>query len=85
MISKECILFVFTIMRYFFRRAKEPKNMEARKRRAQYLLEEEQLRQKCLEEGKDFEREKLRQLPADVAEALDKRKKSKTNPGELNG
>ena len=64
------------------KRAKEPKNMEARKRKAQYLLEEEQLRQKCVAEGKDFEREKLRHLGADVAEAIDKRKKNKTNPDQ---
>ena len=64
------------------KRAKEPKNMEARKRKAQYLLEEEQLKQKCLAEGKDFEREKLRQLGADVADALDKRKRGKTNPDQ---
>ncbi len=64
------------------KRAKEPKNMEARKRKAQYLLEEEQLRQKCLAEGKDFEREKLRKLGADVADAIDKRKRSKTNPDQ---
>jgi len=55
--------------------------MEARKRRAEYLLEEEKLRQKCLAEGKDFEREKLRHLQADVAEALDKRRRNRTNPG----
>lgn len=64
------------------KRAKEPKNMEARKRKAQYLLEEEKLRQKCLAEGKDFDREKLRTLGADVADALDKRKRSKTNPDQ---
>ena len=64
------------------KRAKEPKNTEARKRKAQYLLEEEKLRQKCAAEGKDFEREKLRKLGADVAEALDKRKRNKTNPDQ---
>lgn len=62
------------------RRAKEPKNMEARKRRAQYLLEEEELRQKCEAEGKDFDREKLKQRGADVADLIDKKKRSKTDP-----
>ena len=62
------------------KRAKEPKNMEARKKKAEYILEEEKLKQKCLAEGKDFEREKLRHLGADVADALDKRKRGKTNP-----
>ena len=47
------------------RRAKEPKNMEARKRRAEYLLQEEEFKQKCEAEGKDFEREKMRRKGAD--------------------
>jgi len=64
------------------RRAKEPKNMEARKRRAEYVLQEEELKQKCEEEGKNFEREKLRHVGADYAEALDKRKRGKMNQDE---
>ena len=47
------------------RRAKEPKNMEARKRRAEYLLQEEEFKRKCEEEGKDYEREKMRRKGAD--------------------
>ena len=47
------------------RRAKEPKNMEARKRRAEYLLQEEEFKRKCELEGKDFEREKMRRKGAD--------------------
>ena len=47
------------------RRAKEPKNMEARKRRAEYLLQEEEFKQKCEAEGKDYEREKMRRKGAD--------------------
>ena len=47
------------------RRAKEPKNMEARKRRAEYILQEEEFKQKCEAEGKDYEREKLRRKGAD--------------------
>ena len=47
------------------RRAKEPKNMEARKRRAEYLLQEEEFKRKCEAEGKDFEREKMRRKGAD--------------------
>ena len=62
------------------RRAKEPKNMEVRKRRAQYLLEEEEFKKKCEAEGKDFEREKLRQRGADVADVLDRNKRNKTDP-----
>ena len=47
------------------RRAKEPKNMEARKRRAEYVLQEEEFKRKCEEEGKDYEREKMRRKGAD--------------------
>jgi hypothetical protein len=42
------------------RRNKEPKNMEARKRRAEYILKEEEQKAACLAEGKDWEIEKLR-------------------------
>jgi hypothetical protein len=42
------------------RRNKEPKNMEARKRRAEYILQEEEQKAACLAEGKDWEIEKLR-------------------------
>ncbi len=64
------------------RRSKEPKNMEARKRRAEYLLKEEEERARCEKEGKDFEREKLRRVAADEAEAADKRKRGKINPDQ---
>jgi len=64
------------------RRAKEPKNMEARKRRAEYILKEEQLKAECLASGKDWEIEKLRHVGADEAEKLDKKKRSKMNPDE---
>jgi len=64
------------------RRNKEPKNMEARRRRAEYVLQEEALKAECDAQGKDWEIEKLRNLGADEADALDKRKKSKQNPDE---
>jgi len=64
------------------RRAKEPKNMEARKRRAEFLLEEERLKSECLASGKDWEIEKLRHQGAEEAERLEKKKKSKMNPDE---
>ena len=38
------------------RRNKEPKNMEQRRKRAQYLLDEEKMRSECEAQGKDFER-----------------------------
>ena len=62
------------------RRSKEPKNMESRRKRAQYILEEEKLREKCEAEGKDFEREKLKHVALDEAEATDRRKRAKQNP-----
>jgi len=64
------------------RRAKEPKNMEARKRRAEYLLQEEEFKRKCEEEGKDFEREKMRRKGADEADWSDRQKKNKINPDQ---
>merc|ERR1711963_581079 len=64
------------------RRNKEPKNMEARRRRAEYVLQEEELKAECDAEGKDWEIEKLRNVGADEAESLDKRKKAKANPDE---
>ncbi len=64
------------------RRKQEPKNMEARRKRAQYILEEEKLREQCEAEGKDFEREKLKHVGADEAEAIDRRKRAKHNPDQ---
>merc|ERR1711983_623190 len=61
------------------RRNKEPKNMEQRRKRAQYLLDEEKMRSECEAQGKDFEREKMKMIPADEAETSDRRKKAKQN------
>jgi len=62
------------------RRNKEPKNEEARKRRAEYILKEEEEKAACLAAGKDWEIEKLRNLSAEDADAIEKRKNSKINP-----
>ncbi len=62
------------------RRNKEPKNMEARKRRAEYLLQEEEEKARCEREGKDFNRERLRRVQADDAEATERKKRGKINP-----
>eukprot|EP00093_Oithona_nana_P007467 07467.XXX_391389_390679_1 [CDS] Oithona nana genome sequencing. len=62
------------------RRNKEPKNMEARRRRAQYILEEEKQRTECEAQGKDFDREKLKQVSAEDAEIGERRKRAKMNP-----
>ena len=48
------------------RRNKEPKNMEQRRKRAQYLLDEEKMRSECEAQGKDFEREKMKMIPAGI-------------------
>ncbi len=61
------------------KRAKEPKNAEMRKRKAEYLLEEEKRREICERSGKDFDREKLLTISADDAEANLKRKSKKMN------
>merc|ERR1712192_286446 len=63
-------------------RAKEPKNMEARKRRAEYILKEEEMKAECIAAGRDWNIEKLRHLGANEADAIDKKKKSKLNPDE---
>ena len=39
--------------------------MEARKRRAEWLLKEEEFKTQCEADGKDYEREKLRRKGAD--------------------
>merc|ERR1712088_438597 len=64
------------------RRNKEPKNMDARRRRAEYILNEEQQKAECEAAGKNWEIEKLRNVGADDAEALERRKKAKANPDE---
>ena len=62
------------------RRNKEPKNMEARRRRAQYILEEEKQRAECEAQGKDFDREKLKEVGAEDAEIVERRKRAKMDP-----
>jgi len=64
------------------RRNKEPKNMEARKRRAEYILKEEEEKAACIAAGKDWEIEKLRNVGVDEADTADKRKKNKLNKDE---
>jgi len=64
------------------RRAKEPKNMEARKRKAEYILQEEQAKAECLAAGRDWNIEKLRHLGAADAEAAERKKNSKLNPDQ---
>ena len=44
------------------------------------ILEEEKLRAECEAQGKDFEREKLKHISLDDAEASERRKRAKQNP-----
>merc|ERR1719462_875731 len=64
------------------RRAKEPKNMEARRRRAEYVLQEEMDKAACEAAGKNWEIEKLRNLGADEADTVERKKRAKMNPDE---
>ena len=48
------------MLSFFIIRAKEPKNMEARKRRAEYILKEEEMKAECIAAGRDWNIEKLR-------------------------
>merc|ERR1711892_1408649 len=64
------------------------KRNEARKLNHQEVVEEdrrvkeEALKAECEANGKNWEIEKLRNMAADEADALDKRKRSKMNPDE---
>jgi len=64
------------------RRSKLPKNEEARKRKAEYIVKEEELKAAAIAAGKDWEIEKLKHVKADVAAALEKRKAMKTDPDQ---
>ena len=48
------------VLSFLIIRAKEPKNMEARKRRAEYILKEEEMKAECIAAGRDWNIEKLR-------------------------
>ncbi|KAH0547295.1 pre-mRNA-splicing factor Syf2 [Cotesia glomerata] len=56
-----------------------PSNWEARKRQAEWILQDEEARQKAKEQGLDYDRQKLLSIDAIEAERLD-RKKKKKNP-----
>jgi len=64
------------------RRAKLPANFEARKRRAEWILNEEEMRKKCEEDGEDFDRVKLLHIQADELERMDRLKARKKNPDQ---
>jgi pre-mRNA-splicing factor SYF2 len=62
------------------RRSNLPKNFESRKRRAEYLLDEEKTREECKESGEDYNRVKLLNVQADELERLNRLKQRKRNP-----
>jgi len=64
------------------RRAKLPSNFEARKRRAEWILDEESVRSKCQAEGEDFDRIKLLDVQADELEKLQRLRSRKKNPDQ---
>lgn len=64
------------------RRATLPANHEARKRRAEWVLEDEEKRSKCAAEGLEYDRIKLLDMQADELERLNKLRARKKNPDE---
>ncbi|XP_008550845.1 pre-mRNA-splicing factor SYF2 [Microplitis demolitor] len=61
------------------KRNKLPSNWEARKRQAEWILQDEEARKKAQEQGLDYDRQKMLNVDAIEAERLD-RKKKKKNP-----
>ncbi|KAH8280341.1 hypothetical protein KR018_002920 [Drosophila ironensis] len=61
-------------------RKKLPKNWEARKRQAEWLLADEQAREAAKAAGKDYERLKLLNVAAVDADRIEKKQKRKDNP-----
>ncbi|XP_071455238.1 pre-mRNA-splicing factor SYF2 [Hetaerina americana] len=59
------------------KRNKLPSNWEARKRRAEWILEDEQKREAAEAEGEDYDRVKLLNVGADEAELFERKKKKK--------
>ena len=58
--GEKVFLILSQVLSFFIIRAKEPKNMEARKRRAEYILKEEEMKAECIAAGRDWNIEKLR-------------------------
>ncbi|XP_057322918.1 pre-mRNA-splicing factor syf2 [Microplitis mediator] len=64
------------------KRNKLPSNWEARKRQAEWILQDEEARKKAQEQGLDYDRQKMLNVDAIEAERLDrKRKKKNPDPG----
>lgn len=63
------------------RRSKLPSNWEARKERAQWILDDEAAREEAKKKGEDYDRKKLLNIPSNICEKIEKRNKRK-NPDE---
>ncbi|XP_073978035.1 pre-mRNA-splicing factor SYF2 [Rhodnius prolixus] len=63
------------------KRNKLPANWEARKRRAEWILDDEKNREEAVKNGEDYDRIKLLNIEASEAEKLERRKKKK-NPDQ---
>lgn len=59
-----------------------PPNYEAKRRQAEWLMEDKQKREDAEKQGKDYDRVKLLNISAAEAERLDRKKKNKRNPDE---
>ncbi|KAG8225010.1 hypothetical protein J437_LFUL006021 [Ladona fulva] len=59
------------------KRNKLPQNWEARKRRAEWILDDEKKREEVEAEGEDYDRVKLLNVGADEAERFERKKKKK--------
>lgn len=68
------------------KRAKLPANHEARKRRAEWILREEEERERCAQTGDDFDKAKLLNVQADELERMHnlRAKKKSADPGFSN-
>ncbi|KAG5329781.1 SYF2 factor, partial [Acromyrmex charruanus] len=62
------------------KRNKLPTNWEARKRQAEWIMQDEAARNEAETKGEDYERKKLLNIDATEAERIARKKKSKQNP-----
>lgn len=63
------------------KRNKLPANWEARKARAEWILNDEAAREEAKNKGEDYDRKKFLSMPADLCEKLERKKKRK-NPDQ---
>ncbi|KAJ0174484.1 hypothetical protein K1T71_009592 [Dendrolimus kikuchii] len=63
-------------------RNKLPPNYEAKRRQAEWLMDDKEKRDEAEKQGKDYDRVKLLHISAVEAERLDRKKKNKRNPDQ---